>query len=273
VLKLTLFDTGSCTAWGKVAVRSWSWRKRAFPALAALIEHPKHGYLLFDTGYSSAFFEATSRWPYALYRKLTPVKLDAQQSLCAQLKAQGIAPESIRYLFISHFHADHVAGLRDFPNSQFICSKEAYEDVKGKQGWAALRRAFLPQLMPSDFAQRMRQLSHQDLRPVGIPGTCFEDGVDLFQDGSVIALPLPGHAVGQMGLLLDRKTFLIADAAWNTEALQKNQAPHGLAHLLHPSRAAYLQTFSALYALSRSHPEIELIPSHSTSHRAKGRVE
>jgi hypothetical protein len=37
--------------------------KVKIPVLVALIEHPVHGKILFDTGYSERFYKATSKWP------------------------------------------------------------------------------------------------------------------------------------------------------------------------------------------------------------------
>lgn len=47
----------------------------------------------------------------------------------------------------------------------------------------------------------------------------FEQGYDLFSDGSVFAIALPGHAKGQYGVVFqdqnNETVFLCADACWS----------------------------------------------------------
>ncbi len=45
---------------------------------------------------------------------MTPVYFDPAQSLVTQLREQGYVNRDIHGLILSHFHADHIAGLRDF---------------------------------------------------------------------------------------------------------------------------------------------------------------
>ena len=67
--------------------------------------------------------------------------------------AFGLAPRDVRRVVVSHFHADHVAGLRDFPNADLVALRSAYEDVAGRRG-LGLAVAFVPALMPDDFDRR-----------------------------------------------------------------------------------------------------------------------
>ncbi|MDX8430563.1 MAG: MBL fold metallo-hydrolase [Candidatus Algichlamydia australiensis] len=265
MVKVTLLNTGYCRAWGKIAVNCWSWQRRSFPAIVAMIEHPKEGIILFDTGYSESFFSATKKFPYRFYRWITPIYHKNQESVKHQLEARGFGADDVRAIFISHFHADHLCGLCDFDKAKFFCSGTSAREIKNLRGVFALRKGFLPDLLPNDFFTRTQYLENLQLKNVGIPNSPFEMGIDLFHDRSIVAIFLPGHAQGQMGLLIDQKTFLIADAVWNCEAVRKNIPPHNLAHLLHENKKAYLETFNKLHQLSRSHPEIRLVPTHCPS--------
>ncbi|TGT34719.1 MBL fold metallo-hydrolase, partial [Mesorhizobium sp. M8A.F.Ca.ET.165.01.1.1] len=115
---------------------------------------------------------------------------------------------------ISHFHADHISGLSLFANARFIASDAAWLRLKARTARQNLRHGVFTELFPADFEARLDGLSKmKQVPPRGdIPG-----GADLFGDGSVIAVDLPGHADGQFGLLfsgLDRPLLYAVDVQW-----------------------------------------------------------
>ncbi|UJF34976.1 MBL fold metallo-hydrolase [Paenibacillus hexagrammi] len=263
-VKLRTFAAGYCTHPEWVTIRGGSLRSCRIPALFACIEHPSAGILLWDTGYSERFFAETDQLPNRLYRMLTPVHYSDADSAAKQLRAAGIEPEQVKAVIISHFHADHIAGLRDFPHAAYIYLPEAYEQVKHLKGLAALRRAFLPRLLPDDFAERSRIIDRA--RQVKLPqGYPFPYAMDVLGDGSLLAVDLPGHADGQIGLLLSTHShnyLLCADAAWSSRAYRENRPPHPLTGLITPSFKQYANSFNKLVALHRQHPELRIVPSH-----------
>ncbi|GAA3406385.1 MBL fold metallo-hydrolase [Paenibacillus hodogayensis] len=263
-VKLRLFAAGYCTHPEWVTIRGGSWRSCRIPALFACIEHPKFGTMLVDTGYAQRFLDETERLPARVYRAITPVFFRESDSALRQLEACGISPERVNAVIITHFHADHIAGLHDFPQAAFIYMKEAYEAVKHLRGLAALRRAFLPGLLPAGFEERSRPIAAD--RRVELPDEYpFYGAYDVLGDGSVLAVRLPGHADGQIGLLLstERHDYLLcADAAWSGRAIRENRAPHPLAGLVMPSRRQYADSFARLVRLQRSLPQLRIAASH-----------
>lgn len=263
-VKLRLFAAGCCTHPEWVTIRGGSWRSRPIPALFACVEHPVFGVLLVDTGYSGRFAQETSRLPGRLYRAITPVLFREEESALRQLAACGIAPEQVRAIVITHFHADHVAGLRDFPHAEFIYLPESYDAVKRLSGWSALRRAFLPGLLPDDFERRSRPIDPN--RRVALPADYpFPSGWDVLGDGSLLAVGLPGHADGQIGLLLSTGShdyLLCADAAWSSRAIRGNRPPHPLAGLVMADRGRYADSFRRLVRLRELCPALRFVPSH-----------
>jgi len=249
--------------------RGAHWKPARFPSGFALVVHRTHGPVLFDTGYAARFANATERFPERLYRWLTPVTLPAGRSAADQLNALGIAANVVRAVVVSHFHADHVAGLRDFPNASVVCSRAAWESVRGLGGLRAVRNGFLRALLPDDVERR---LAFVDERPVvaaaiaGLQG--FVPLHDLFGDGSAITVALPGHAVGQIGLFVpetpDGAMLLAADAAWSEEAYEDALAPPpAITTRLLGETARYRSTLRSLARLRRERPEVRIVPSHS----------
>jgi glyoxylase-like metal-dependent hydrolase (beta-lactamase superfamily II) len=260
---LTLRWAGSCRHPQAMAVRGASWRPGMFPAMFGIVRHPRHGVTLFDTGYSTRFREATEPFPQRLYRWLTPVRLASGDSAAEQLARAGIAPESVARIVLSHFHADHIAGAKDFPNARFVVSRAAWDAVRGGGAIASTAKGFLPSLLPEDFEARATLLESGDFSAPGIGE--FHASHDFFGDGSVRLIPLPGHARGQLGLLAQTagcRRFLVADAAWTTASFRDARAPHRLAGLILDSAAETLRTLDKLHSLSVSDPEVDIVPSH-----------
>jgi glyoxylase-like metal-dependent hydrolase (beta-lactamase superfamily II) len=241
-------------------------RNIRFPAMFALFEHPRLGAMLFDTGYSYRFFEETRRFPNRLYRMMTPVTLREEQLAVKQLAARHIQPADITKIFISHFHADHIAALGDFPRAQYVYLPQAFDPTRNLRGFAALSRAYLPGLLPGDFAERAAPVDMSVVRPLPPEYAPFKRGFDLLGDESLLAVELPGHAAGQMGLFARDESgvtsFFVADAAWLGRSIIENRPPHRLVNFLFPDVSAYRQTLTDLHEFSEQRPEVRLIPSH-----------
>ena len=238
----------------------------AFPALAALIRHPDEGVILFDTGYDPAFFEATRRLPEALYRWTTPVDFQPEDALAEQLPRLGVRPEEVQAVVVSHFHGDHVAGLKRFPNARIFCARAGLAEVRRPGRFARVRRGVLADLVPADiearaafFEDRPRVSLSPDLAP-------FQTGADLFGDGSLLAVHLPGHCPGHWGLVVrqadDRLRFLIADAAWSSGAVRDDAPPPRLTTALLGETGPWRGTLNALHRLWRRNSEVLITPSH-----------
>ena len=265
-LSFRMLQVGSCRHPECMALRGGSLRPVVFPALCALIRHPTLGNWLFDTGYGSHFQAATDPFPERFYRWVTPNALPENERLVVQLAALGLRPQDIDGVIISHFHADHIGALRDFPNATLVASHAGYAHVRGLSRVRGLSQGFLPALLPADFDGRSRFL--EGLPVVALPSELqpFGHGYDILGDGSLVAVPLHGHAHEQFGLLLRREdgrtVFLSADACWSIKALRESRPPAWLAQRIFADRAGYRRTFEKLQTLSRQHPGVLLVPSH-----------
>lgn len=266
MVKLDLMIGGVCYHPEAITIKRGEWKTQEFPAVFALITHPKVGNILFDTGYSERFFAETKKFPFQLYRFVTKVCVKQKEKAAYQLKEKGIAPDSIQYIFISHFHADHIGGLKDFPNAKFFCLQKSYEKLKNKKKFGALLRGFLKDLLPEDFEDRIIDVERSNKLKLANNFYPFTEAFDLFKDQSVLAIELPGHVDGQMGLILrnenDKYVFLIGDASWSTKAVERNLRPSFWAGLITHDRKAYNKTLLDLHTLHKNNPDILIIPSH-----------
>src|SRR5688500_8995444 len=181
-MKINVLHAGYCTAPEHIAIQGGRWRNIHFPAMFALLEHPCFGPMLFDTGYSYRFFEETKTFPSRFYRWMTPVTLHEQDLLVNQLVAHNIRPQDITHVFISHFHADHIASLPVLTRSRYIYMPHAYEGIRGTRGMDALKHAFMPGLIPKDFDERSMPVDMTKLIYLSEEYKPFGKGYDLLRD-------------------------------------------------------------------------------------------
>lgn len=267
-VKLSFLQAGHCVHPEKIVIQGGSWKKIKFPASVAVIEHPKEGVTLFDTGYSPRFYEITKHFPNRFYALITPVTIEPEQTAEFQLRRLGILKRDVRRVILSHFHADHVAGAADFSFSDYVYSGVGYQRLKKLSSFSAVKAGFLRGLLPNDFEHRSLALTADQLNlsPLGLPG--FDRAFDLFKDESVRIVELPGHAEGHLGVVIkatDGKTyFLVADACWLSQGFKENKLPNPITKLLFSDSIKYASTMEKLHHLSRLNPELVIVPCHCT---------
>lgn len=256
-----MLDTGYCLAWEHHIIQGGQRQLVACHSLAALLHHPMHGWLLWDAGYAPRMLAATRRPPFTLYARATPLRLRPELAIVKQIERWGLRSSDINRVIISHFHADHIAGLRDFPAAEWIALRAAYEDISWRRGLQALRRAFIPSLLPDDFGQRATLLP--PLAGVSLPG--LGPTHDLLDDGSLLLMELPGHARGQIGLLARTtggQVLFAADGCWHTRSIRERRPPARITHLFVDDPRAMRATIDGLYAFSQARPDARIVPSH-----------
>lgn len=252
---------GYCTAKQSHALKGESNKNIKFFATYAHIKHPVHGHILFDTGYAKRFYELTKKMPFKIYAKATKVFIEEKEEAHFVLNSKGIKPEDIGYIIVSHFHADHIAGLKDFPNATFICSEIAFNDVANKTGLTALSKGFIPGLLPNNFESRMQLLSFKNSEN---EDEYLGKLIDLFNDRSVLICQLDGHAKGQIGAILnsDNRIFLVSDGAWLKPNYTELHLPSQIVRLFFDSWKEYKVSLKKIHDYHKANPETIIIPCH-----------
>jgi glyoxylase-like metal-dependent hydrolase (beta-lactamase superfamily II) len=267
-IDLNMLRVGECRHLECIAARGGHWSFTDFPALCGLIRHPSLGWILYDTGYADHFFDATATWPERLYRNILPVDLPPSEKLAHQLAGFGITPSDIAIVIISHYHGDHIAGLRDFPNARFIALSADTNKLKALQGhrFQSTLKAHLHSLLPPDFFMRLEDADACPDRKLPDWMHPFHDALDLLGDGSLLGVPLPGHSNGQLGLFIPdvngQPVFLVADACWSLPACKEGRLPSRLALFVNAERQRFKETFFGLRDLSVRESAIVMLPSH-----------
>jgi len=138
------------------------------PVTAFLIDHPK-GLVLFDTGLGSRFARpaGTERDSF--------IDLEEGQTMEDRVRAIGVDPAEIRWIIVSHFHADHSGGNSRFPNATVIVNEFEHEFARANAD------GMLYCLEEFETGQPFLKVSGEH---------------DVFGDGTVVVFPTPGHTPG-----------------------------------------------------------------------------
>jgi N-acyl homoserine lactone hydrolase len=177
------------------------------PVSSALIRH-KQGNVLFDTGcHPSVVEHGEERWG-ALMKVMTPV-MRAEDMLLPSLACVGVEPDDIDVVVNSHFHPDHCGCNAFFRKATVMVHAREIEAATAAGAEAAgYLRADWDHGQPVDAVTGER---------------------DVFGDGKVVLIPLPGHTPGSIGAAvhLDRDgSFLLASDAVSLRAnLDADTAP------------------------------------------------
>jgi glyoxylase-like metal-dependent hydrolase (beta-lactamase superfamily II) len=258
-VRVTMVDTGFCIARASLVARGTGWQRIRCHAPAFVLQHPVHGMVLFDTGYAPRLGDAFAHWPDRLYKYATPTTFGTP--VVQHLTARGVPAADVSMVIVSHLHADHVAGLRDFPAARFVVSDAALRLQQRARGVDAVRRGIVQALFPDDFAARAHVIdtfAHAALPHLGSTH-------DLFGDDSVRLMRLPGHARGQIGALVRtarERLLLCADGAWTSRSWRELRPPHWLTGALQDDLPALRATLQSLHHFAAAHSDVTILPTH-----------
>lgn len=212
--------------------------------------HPQQGPILIDTGYGPEVTRGRRSLALTVYGQVLSPRLEDQpEDVLARL---GFTVADVRTVFVTHFHADHISGLRRFSKARFVAA--GWPQLTAMPPWQKVRHGIFSELVPDDFQDRLTAV--EDLSTTDLP---FGKGHDIFGDGTLLALPLPGHAAGHCGLVWpEQKLIYAADAQWLSEAMRSGHVPHGPARLVYDDERAMTRSLALLRAAEASGYEIVL---------------
>jgi N-acyl homoserine lactone hydrolase len=221
---------------------------------AVLVRHPRATFL-YDTGLCNDI--SLMLMDQSLFFRRTLARFKFERSISSHLQLLGLKPQDLSFALISHLHWDHVSGVLDLPGLPLHVNRVEFEAAHEKL--FSQHQELVSRLIGAN------PIALFDMQGPSYAGFC--SSLDLFGDGSIVLLPLPGHTPGNTGMVIRRSNgqhlFIVGDAAHLIENYQRPATPHPLFYARVTSDDAQArQTLVGLHHFSRSHPEIPVIPMH-----------
>ncbi len=255
---VTFLRCGSITLPQAIAVRGASpLASCVITYSAVLVRHPQATFL-YDTGLCASI--STYFVHQSLFIRKLLGSFQLEQSLNSHLTAMGIAREEIAFALLSHLHWDHVSGIPELPGVPLHVNRVEYEAAK--LGLLDANNGLVRQLMGDNPIELF------DCAGPAYEG--FRSSFDLFGDGSLVLVPLPGHTAGNTGMFINRsngpRLFLLGDAVWVSQNYTRPATIHPfLWNRFTWDDATARQTLIELYHFARRHPEIALVGMHDAA--------
>lgn len=168
-----------------------------------LIDHPQ-GLVVFDTGLN------TDHLPDAMKRE---TECTPEMRIDRQMAKLGYKPSDVRYVVLSHMHADHAGGMSFFPEATFVVRKEE------------LRAAWWPDTCDKGYLFA----DYKDTRDYTYVQPEDDEEIDLFSDGSLVLFDTRGHSRGHQSAVVTLpgagRMVLAADSVPVRENLSSGYLP------------------------------------------------
>jgi glyoxylase-like metal-dependent hydrolase (beta-lactamase superfamily II) len=262
-MKVYFLNNGFATA-PAFFMQMEGWKRVRIPTLSVLIENEGE-LVLFDCGLGTRIKDDMKPLIYRgnwLTFNIGYSKYDQEKyALVRQLPNLGFDPSGVKHVIISHLHWDHAGGMRDFPQAHHIVNRREWDSAVSGKGMNRVKGGYIKEQF--EGAGLDIELVTMD---VDRPYNGFPASYDVFDDGSMVMVELPGHTKGQVGMFLNlpsgRRFLFSGDAFHAREGFEKRTANPKLVQVLVNEGPEAEGTLETLYQLSQDEPDLEIVGSH-----------
>jgi N-acyl homoserine lactone hydrolase len=250
-VRLSILKAGKMSAKQAFAYRGGSWSGAYENEMAAiLVRHPQASFLI-DAGFGANVDQHWQTIPWLMRQLSSYVK---ETPAADQLRENGISLDQIKFAIITHSHWDHISGLEDFPGLEVRMPTAELQFIRDRK-------------MPGLIDQMIGKLNVHTFDFTGGPYENFDRSLDLFNDGSVVLVPLPGHTTGSTGIFVNLhsgKRFLFTgDLTWALEGFElPAERPWLARRLADYDEAEVRRSIIKVHQLMRKYPDLIVVPAH-----------
>ncbi len=226
---------------------------------SALLVRHAGGDLLVDTGMSAHFDELvkTTKLVPRLFLHSLVDPAEHVTSLPDALARMGEKVTDIHSVVLSHVHSDHAGGLLDLPGVPVLIGvgdadlARKEKDQGGFDVVKAVADSLEPRVVPISFAAK--------------PYETFERSFDVYGDGTLVLVPLPGHTPGSLGTFVNLpglRIFHVGDATNTFEAVRKRRGKSLPLSFTDRDGAQADETLAKISQLHQLDPDLVILPAH-----------
>nr|WP_036095227.1 MBL fold metallo-hydrolase [Leptospira weilii] len=217
-----------------------------------VIDHPKFGRYVIDTGISKVFRKDPKEWPVswmvasAMNTAALKVRLTTDEWLHQD-------PKKVEGIFLTHLHLDHILGSADFPQvPMYVGPKEATHKKfinAFVQGSTDRMLGEKPSLSELNFPESTKDSSFPP--------------IDFFGDQSFLIFHVEGHTKGSLAFLIQSSSgyqLVLGDSCHTRWGWENNVTPGDFSEDREKNRAS----LDFLRNLASQFPGIQVHPGHQS---------
>jgi N-acyl homoserine lactone hydrolase len=229
-------------------------RDLEFPAHSFILEQ-SDGLVAIDTGLCARVRSPRPRFQ----RRFVPNPL-VEQEIGPAMRARGLDPAEVRTVVLTHLDWDHAGGLAHFPNAEVLIHRPEWEFAATLRG----RLRYEPRLWPAGFKPTVYDFDAETYGP-------FPRSKAIGADGGVRIVPIPGHSIGQVGVIVrvgESRLFFCADHVLRADWFVEDYAANRLVGLGPWFARQAVETSRRIHAFVEDVPTV-LVPSHDAGGPAR----
>ncbi|MDH4216563.1 MAG: MBL fold metallo-hydrolase [Gallionella sp.] len=226
-------------------------RDEPIQVYAYLLKHPQRGNFIVDTGVSRKLVDDPGKegLNWMIQKAMHIEKLRIHKSTDRILQDMGGKLSGVMF---THLHIDHIAGMPDIPNDVPLY-------VGATESTATHLKNMFVRGATGQLLKDKQPLQEWHFQPD--PQNQFEGIVDIFEDGSVFAISVPGHSPGSTAFLI-RTThgpvLLTGDACITRWGWEHTVEPGDFTE----DNERNLKNLKSMKNLVAKHPQIEVRLGH-----------
>jgi glyoxylase-like metal-dependent hydrolase (beta-lactamase superfamily II) len=221
-----------------------------------LVQHPKYGPIVIDPAIGKEKAKDFAANPWLLRRQIG----DGSNAIALEdlLTRAQVAPASVHWGLVTHFHFDHVGGATDIPAAKILVNEP---DVHFAETAYTLWMKVTPQHEIDRIRDRIQTYTFNGPSYGGFPTS-----YDLFGDGSLVAVPTPGHTPGSVSWFVNSgdgsRWLFVGDAAWMKAGIDRPAHKGWQGRLLDANSKQAGESLAILHAYEEARPNVHVLTAH-----------